>query len=88
MEVVLPDRDEYVVDRIIEFTGDPKKKKSLSLMWQNELSDDSWLPWEEVRDLEALDKFINDKPHLQKFFKERVPVPRPPKSYKRQKIRN
>ena len=86
-DVALPDRDEYVVDRIIEFTGDPKKKRSLSfkVRWQNELSDDSWLPWEQVRDLAALDVFISDKPHLQKFFKERVSVPHPPKSYKRQK---
>jgi hypothetical protein len=57
------DMDEFYVESIIDHTGsgrDPKKW-SYRVRWAGyEPEDDSWLPWKSVKDLEALDKFIED----------------------------
>jgi hypothetical protein len=57
------DMDEFYVDSIIDHTWDGKnpKKWSYRVRWAGyEPEDDTWLPWSSVKDLEALDKFIED----------------------------
>jgi RNase H-like domain found in reverse transcriptase/Reverse transcriptase (RNA-dependent DNA polymerase)/Integrase zinc binding domain len=62
------DKDEYVVDSIIDHTGDPKKRSSLRfrVRWLGfDESEATWLPYRAVKDLEALDVYISKFPMFQ-----------------------
>lgn len=55
------DRDEFVVESITDHTGNPKKKSSLLFrvhFVDYPEAEDSWLPWKEVNELEALDVYL------------------------------
>jgi cleavage and polyadenylation specificity factor subunit 1 len=57
------DMDEFYVDSIIDHTWEGKnpKKWKYRVRWLGyEPEDDTWLPWSSIKDLEALDKFIED----------------------------
>jgi hypothetical protein len=62
------DQNEYYVERILEYTGEPKRRRTLRFRvrfaGQGELEDE-WLPWREVKELEALDAFIAEHPELE-----------------------
>jgi hypothetical protein len=61
------DKLEEVVDRIIDHIGSPKKKTDMDfkvVFWGEDESQALWLPYLSVRDLEALDVYIKDKPSL------------------------
>jgi hypothetical protein len=61
------DHDEYVVESILAHQGDPKKKKSLlfKIKWKGyDTSECTWEPWSHVRNLAALDVYLNLHPEL------------------------
>lgn len=63
------DKDEWVVETILDHrgpqSGRPKTKLEFKVRWKGfEPEDDSWLPYSEVRDLEALDVYSSHHPEL------------------------
>jgi hypothetical protein len=70
VEVAQVDRDEWEVEAIVEHlqpTGKKKPKKdwSFKVRWRGfDASEDSWLPFSEVRDLAALDVYLKAHPEL------------------------
>jgi len=61
------DRDEFVVEAIIDHRGDPKKKKDIEfrIRWKGyEPADDTWEEYATVKDLEALDVYSKEHPEL------------------------
>ena len=65
VEVAQVDTDEWEVDRIVEHRGRTKKNYEFRVRWKNfDASDDSWLPWGDVKDLEALDEYFKAHPDL------------------------
>ena len=66
-EVALRDKDEYYVDKILEYQGNPKRKKTLrfKVRWLGYSDeDDSWEPYASVRECKALELFIEEHPEL------------------------
>ena len=69
-ELAASDKDEFVVESIIDHTGDPKKRSSLQfrVRWLGfDESEDTWLPYKAVKDLEALDFYISGLSEFQGF---------------------
>jgi hypothetical protein len=67
IDLARSDHDEFVVESILEHCGDPKKKKSLlfKVKWKGyDLSECTWEPWSHVRQLAALDVYLNLHPEL------------------------
>lgn len=61
------DNESFVVEKIVDHTGDPTKKSTMDfkVRWQGyEPSEDTWIPYIEARDLQALDDYIRDHPEL------------------------
>jgi hypothetical protein len=61
------DHDQYVVDEIVDMKGDPKKKKSLQFLvkWKGYDNDDNtWEPYSNVRDLIALQNYLDNHPDI------------------------
>ena len=68
-QVALRDRDEFFVEKLIDFRhkGRIRARRQLEfrVRWLGYgPEDDTWLPYAEVRDLEALTTFIQDHPEL------------------------
>lgn len=64
------DYDEFIVEDIVEHRGTGKRGDPLEfrIHWSGYGPDeDSWLPYKEVRDLEALDRYEEKHPDLLKF---------------------
>ena len=64
------DKDEFVVESIIDHTGDPKKRSTLQfrVRWLGfDESEDTWLPYKSVKDLEALEIYISGLGEFQGF---------------------
>lgn len=67
LDAAARDRDEQVVDCILDHVGSPKHKSMMDFLvrWAGFSEDeDSWLPWKEVKDLAALDVYIALHPEL------------------------
>jgi len=68
VQLAAKDKDEYIVEQIVEYRGNPKGKRSLlefRVRWQGyDDTEDTWLPYRNVRDLIALDTFIVEHPEL------------------------
>lgn len=65
------DHDEFVVEEILDFRGNPKRKTTgeFLLKWKGyDDSENTWEPWKTVKELGALDSFLNNRPELRKFF--------------------
>jgi transposase InsO family protein len=59
--IAVRDHHEFVVDSILEHTGDPKKKSELSfkVRWQGYTEEhDSWEPWKNLRLVEQLHDYL------------------------------
>jgi hypothetical protein len=57
------DKDEYVVESIVDNRGSFKSEHRMQFRvhWQGyEASEDTWLPWKEVKDLAALDQYLEN----------------------------
>ena len=60
-EIARRDSNEFVVEKILEHRGDPKKRTSLrfQVLWAGyPLSEATWLPWGELRDNSALHEYL------------------------------
>jgi hypothetical protein len=61
------DRDEFVVEFIVDHRGSMKKPSKLDfrIRWQGyDESEDSWIPWREAKQLEAMDLYLRDHPEI------------------------
>lgn len=66
-EIAARDTDEFEVDRIVSHRGDPKKKSTLRFVvqWKGYEPDEATEePYQNVRELEALDVYLRDHPEL------------------------
>jgi hypothetical protein len=76
-EAALVDRDEWFVEQVIShrYENRPKSQMEFRVRWLGYTSDfDSWLPWNQVRKLEALQRYVESKPKLRaKLFEDGVP---------------
>jgi len=68
-DIAMRDRDEFIVESIIDYRhrGNIKRRKELEfrVRWLGYApEEDTWLPYKEVKDLEALDVFIAANPDL------------------------
>jgi hypothetical protein len=65
VSVAAADIDEWKVEAIIDHVGNGKKDWQFRVRWEGyDQADDSWLPYSEVRDLEALDVYAKSHPGL------------------------
>ena len=66
--MVAKDKDEYLVESIVAYRGNIRgKRQQLEFRkhWQGyDDTEDTWLPWSEVRDLILMDAFIKEHPEL------------------------
>ena len=73
-EIALTDQDEFVIDHIVEHRGDFKRKSTLSFKvhWTGyDQSEDTWEPWNNLRDTEQLHAYlrhIGEQQHIPKKF--------------------
>jgi hypothetical protein len=69
-EAALVDKDEFYVERIPAHTGIPKRKTDMlfKVRWLGyDKSEDTWEPWKNIKDLEALDTYILEHSELKKL---------------------
>jgi hypothetical protein len=62
------DHDEFKVDSIVDHSGNMKQKGKMKfrVRWTGyDPNEDTWLPYREVKDLEALDYYLEQHPELQ-----------------------
>ncbi|GKT24919.1 DDE-type integrase/transposase/recombinase, partial [Aduncisulcus paluster] len=53
------DEDEFIVEKILSKRYGGKKKIEFKVRWAGYgPEEDQWLPWSQVKDLEAMDKFL------------------------------
>ncbi|KPA73067.1 hypothetical protein ABB37_10147 [Leptomonas pyrrhocoris] len=65
VEVAQVDNDEWKVEQIVDHKGLTKKAVRFRVRWEGfEPTDDTWLPYSECRDLEALDVYLAAHPEL------------------------
>jgi hypothetical protein len=67
MELAAADKDEFIVEMIVDHRGSIKKRSKMEfrIRWQGfDESEDTWLLWREVKDLVALDIYIQDHAEL------------------------
>jgi hypothetical protein len=65
VEVAQVDNDEYRVQEIVDHVGKKKKDLQFRVRWCGYgPEDDSWLPYSEVRDLQAMDVYLKSHPGL------------------------
>ena len=65
--VASSDKDEFVVDSIVDHVGNPRRKSTLwfKVHWLGyEPAEDSWLPLRRVKDLAALTAYLALHPEL------------------------
>jgi len=61
------DSDSYIVESIVDHEGDPKRLSSLffRVRWKGyDETEDTWLPFHKVNELEALDTYLRRFPDL------------------------
>jgi hypothetical protein len=79
-QVAMRDKQEYLVDKLVahrlvsEIAGvNNKTSYEFKVRWLGYTAlDDTWLPWKEVRDLEAMDRYLRNNKTLAKLIKEKV----------------
>jgi hypothetical protein len=65
LELASADKDEFIVDFIVQHTGTKKSNYEFLIRWQGyDPADDTWLPYSEVKDLQALDDYSRTHPKL------------------------
>ena len=68
VDIASKDHGEYVVDKIIDHQHGPDKNKSsmkFLVRWKGyEPDEDTWEPYEHVKDCEALDEYVKNHPDL------------------------
>jgi hypothetical protein len=67
LKLAASDRDEYVVEKIVEHRGPIRNKNKLEfrIRWQGyEENEDTWLRWRDVKDLAALDVYLRENEEL------------------------
>eukprot|EP00762_Andalucia_godoyi_P006033 ANDGO_00041.mRNA.1 hypothetical protein ABB37_10147 len=65
LQIASVDSDEYVVESIVEHRGKSKRDFEFRVRWSGyNADDDSWLPYSEVRELEALETYLSDRPSI------------------------
>ena len=63
------DSDSFLVDSVVDHEGDPTRLSSLffRIRWKGyDETEDSWLPFHNVNELEALDIYLRKYPELYK----------------------
>jgi len=63
------DDQSFVIEKIIQHTGNPRKKLSMDfkVRWAGYGPDDDlWLPWSEIRGTEALREYLQGNKHLRR----------------------
>ena len=71
LEVASWDQEAFVVESIVDHTGSPRTKQKMrfKVRWLGyEEFEDAWLPWREVKDLQALDLYIADHAELKNLL--------------------
>jgi len=67
-DIAAADKDLYLVEKIVAHKGKVSKKQQMEfrVRWLGypDPADDTWLPWREVRMLEALAEYVNGNPKL------------------------
>ena len=79
-EVAIRDRQEYIVDKIVahrlmnNYTGDKNRTSyEFKIRWLGyNACDDTWLPWENVSQLAAMDKYLLEHGDLAKLIRVKV----------------
>ena len=67
MYLAAADKDEFVVEMIVDHRGSIKKRSKMEfrVRWQGyDETEDTWLLWKEVKDLVALDIYIQNYAEL------------------------
>jgi hypothetical protein len=67
VKLAAADRDEFVVEFIVDHRGSMKKTSKLEfrIRWQGyDESEDSWIPWREAKELQAMDGYLKDHPEI------------------------
>ena len=81
LDIARRDHLEHFLDRVYDISGDPKSKKSLKfrVSWFGyDASEDSWEPYANLRDTEALHDFLRSKKLqflIPKKFNVSQPIP-------------
>ena len=73
LQVAAKDYEEYFIDHVIKHIGNPKRLTSLEFYvhWTGyDESEDSWVPWKNIRETEALHIYLR-KMNLQKLIPKR-----------------
>jgi hypothetical protein len=65
-ELAVADSQEFEVEKILEHKGKPTNRSKMKFLvkWMNE-DNPTWEPFENVKDLEALEEYIKEHPELQ-----------------------
>jgi hypothetical protein len=59
VEIAAVDAEEWEVECIVDHRGKTKRNAEFRIRWKGYgPNDDSWLPWKEARDLEAMDVYL------------------------------
>jgi hypothetical protein len=65
LEIAAADKDEYVVESIVNHRGNKKSNYEFLIRWLGyDPADDTWLKYSDVKDLQALDNYSIDHPEL------------------------
>ena len=66
-DAALRDKDEFVVEAILDHRGTPAKKSQMDFLvhWLGyPSSEDSWIPYSEAKDLIPMDAYLQAHPEL------------------------
>jgi hypothetical protein len=67
LKLAAADRDEFIVEFIVDHRGSMKKPSKLEfkVRWQGyDESEDTWEPYRGVKELTALDTYLQDHPEI------------------------
>ena len=65
IQLAAADKDEFIVESIIDHTGTTKRNLQFRVRWQGyDPSEDSWLSYNELKDNIALDVYSHEHPEL------------------------
>ena len=63
-ELAALDKREFVVEKIVQHRGDPGSRQKMEFLVHWAAGDETWEPWANVKQLAALDRYIEEHPEL------------------------